>query len=757
MAAEQVPEARAHRRRRSVGRRVRRMDGPAKVRGSARFLTDLDRPGLLDAAVLRSPVPHGDIASVSLDEAVSMPGVVSAVTREDLLGSFDGRVRHYGDVVAAVAAETPERAEAAISAIEYELEPRESTHDPRESVTADAPVVQPPDPDYGQPRRHPRSVENPGYERNVDDYHRLEFGDVEAGLDDADHVFTAEYRTPRVNHCNLETHGCIAEWNRDTLVLTETIGNTGNTERTLERLFGDRYEVRVQAPPTAGSSFGGRSLATLTLEPVAATLSRETGRPVRLRFDREDEFTAGDSRHELFIQLSAGTTDAGRLTALDVDVVADTGPYPNGVGHIVLVNCQHRPLDLYRLENYRFEGVSAFTNNSPAGEYRGIGVTQITWALESHLDELVREAGLDPIAFRRHNWVESGYERPPTGRPVTSCGLLDCLARGREAFEARRQTDGGDGWRYGWGVASGTQSSTPASSKNVDYTEAELVLETDGALNVHVGAIDLGQGAETVLAQIVAEKTGVPIERVTVEGLGPGDGLEDKYGSIANRTTYLMGTAIERAARELVDRLRTHAADRLEAPADTLTLDASKVVTADGRSIAVTQLLEAPLSATGRAETDVAPASYGVHFAEVAVDEGTGTVDVRTYVAAQDVGYAINPALVEGQLEGAVQHGIEFALLSSFRLDDGLPTNASLDEYPVSSPVEMPDRLHCELVESREESGPFGAKGVGTPSIVPVAPAITNAIRDAIGVRFTTTPVRPADVYFALHDEGVDS
>jgi CO/xanthine dehydrogenase Mo-binding subunit len=734
----------------SVGHREKRPDARAKVRGTARFGTDLTREDALHAAVVRSQHPHARIESVETSAAEAIDGVVAVLTRPELPGGFDDRIRHYGDVIAAVAAETPGAAERAVDAISADLDPLDAVHDPRESVRKGAPVVQS-DPAFGQPDRHPVSAENPEYVQNVEDYHSLTVGDASAALSDADHVHEASYRTPRVTHCNLDRHCCLAEWRDGTLRLTETIGNRGHAEATLERLFGD-CEVEIEQPPHSGSSFGGRSLAKLTLEPVAGALARETERPVRLAFDREAEFTAGDSRHVTHIDITAGATADGRLSGLTVDVVADTGPYPNGVGHIVLSACRDRPLDLYEVEDYRYEGVSAFTNNPPAGEYRGIGVTQITWALESHLDELARQADFDPIEFRRQNWVEEGYERPTAG-PVTSCGLQACLERGREAIDDLSiGTD--DDRVVGRGVAAGGQITTPAVGKNDDYAEARFTLSPDGTLSVQTGSIDVGQGSTTVLGQIAAEATGVPLERVRVAGYDPDDPVDDKYGSIANRTTYLIGGAITRAAENLTRALRERAAAHFDVPAEAVSVADGQLETGDGRSTGVEELLAEPLSVTGRLEVTSAPIGYGVHFAEVAVDTETGAVDVRQYVAAQDVGFAINPTLVEGQLEGAVQHGIEFALLSELRAPGGIPENASLAEYPVSSPVEMPAELRCEIVESNESSGPYGAKGVGTPSQPPVAPAITNAIRDAVGARFTEAPVRDEDVFFALQEEG---
>ncbi|MFB6132290.1 MAG: xanthine dehydrogenase family protein molybdopterin-binding subunit, partial [Halanaeroarchaeum sp.] len=568
-----------------AGNDASRTDAREKTRGTARYPTDLERPDMLHGGVLRAQQPHAEITAVRTGDAEAIDGVAAVITREDLPDGFDTRIRHYGDAIAAVAGETEEAVSAALEAIEYDSDRLESTHDPRHSVRDGSPVVHR-EPEYGHPERHPRNVENSEYVQNVDDYHRLEVGDVASGFEAADHVFEEEYRTSRVNHCNLDRHCCLAEWEEGTLRVTETIGNPPSAKRTLERLF-PGSEVEIELPPESGSSFGGRSLVTLTLEPIAATLAREAGRPVRVAFDREEEFTSADSRHATVVEIKAGLTGEGRLTALSVDVVADTGPYPNGVGHIVLNAFENRPLDLYALENYRFEGVSAFTNNIPAGEYRGIGVTQLTWALVSHLDELARRAGVDPIEFQRRNWVEEGYERPHTGTPVTSCGLRECLERGRETFREIRTATEPDTESVvtGSGMGVGAQTTTPASEHNTDYTEATLELAPDGSLLVRTGAVELGQGAETVLGQIAADRLGVALERVTIVEHEPGSGVEDKYGSVANRTTYFMGRAVIEAADTLTRTLRERGSEYFDVPADAVTIAGGTLEAPDGQEI----------------------------------------------------------------------------------------------------------------------------------------------------------------------------
>lgn len=743
--------------RTGVGTSVRRVDVAGKLDGTAAYESDLEREELLYGAVLRTTVPHATVRAVETDAAAAIEGVACVVGRNQLLGRFDDRVRHHGDVLAAVAATDRRTAVRALDSVRVDLDPLEGVFDPRESVRADAPRIHPNNPDLKQHRRHEFTVENDAYVRNLDDYHRYAHGDVERGFADAAVVHEAEYETPRVHHCNLQSHCCLAEWRGDTLHLVETVGNMEETREEVAAVLDvgtDR--VVVEPPPTAGSSFGGRSLPKRTLEPVAATLAAETGRPVQLRFGRREEFTAAETRHATDVTVRMGLSAAGDITALSVDLVADTGAYPNGVGHIVLSNARDRPLDLYRIPNYRFEGVSAFTNNPVAGEYRGIGVTQMTAILESHLDELVRRAGLDPLTVRRRNFVDVGYTPPTRTTPIRSCGVLECLERGRERFETLRDgDDDGDGdgddptVRRGWGVAAGTH--TTGVGGRIDHSEVDLRLTSSGRISALTGAVDLGQGAQTVLAQIVAEETGLPAERVDVRRVPTDDSLDDPLGSVASRTTYAIGAATADAAARLATELRRRAAARLD-------VDESAVDLADGvahgpdGSVPIEVVASDGLSVTGRSETTDAPPAYGVHFAEVAADVETGVVAVTTFVPAQDVGFAINPAAVEGQLEGAVAHGLEFALYAELRLEEGVPTNPTLADYSVVSTAEMPRRLEPVLVEAAEASGPYGAKGVGTPSLPPVAPAVLNALRDCLGVRFTSFPVTPEMVVEALRE-----
>ena len=740
---------------RSVGRNVRKVDSLKKVTGVARYETDIEGEDLLHAAVVRSPLPHARIASIDTASAEAMSGVEEVVRRDEFLGLFDDRIRHYGDAIAAVAATDRPTAMKAVSAVEYQLEELDAVFDPEAALEESAPTIHPDNPEFKQHGRHPISIENDAYRKNVDDYHALTIGDVDGAFRDSSIVFEGEYRTPRVSHCNLATHCCIADWDGRQLTLTGTLSSPGRTQEELADFLGlARESVEIRVPDTVTSSFGGKSLRKLSLEPIAATLAVETACPVKLWFDREEEFVATATRHHTVYRLKTGVDSDGRIVAVDMRVVADTGAYPNGVGHIVLTNSRDRPFDLYRIRNFRFEGVSVFTNNIPAGEYRGIGSTQLCFAFESHLDELSREFDLDPDELRRSNFVEEGYVRAHTGRPIESCGVEECLDRGRDRFERLRRGPTDDpAKRWGWGFAPGTHT-TASGSSGTDSSETRLRLFETGRIVADTASIDNGQGSDTVMAQIIREELGVPANDVEIRRFPTTDDLDDVLGAVASRSTYIIGAAVRDAAGRMAAELVERASARFGVPASEISLDAGRA-TANGSSLPIGELVgdNGPITVVGDAVSDLNPPSYGVHFAEVEIDVGTGSVDVLTYLAAQDVGFAIHPRMVEGQLEGAVQHGVEFALYSEVKLAEGRPENATLADYPVVSPLEMPERLACEIIESEEPSGPYGAKGIGTPSMPPVAPAILNAVRDATGHRFRDPPADCETVFAAIEGE----
>jgi len=741
----------------TVGKSIERIDSLRKITGRATYGSDLESDGMLYGAVVRSTQPHARIVAVDTEPAESIDGVKAVVPRQELRGQYDDRVRFYGDVIAAVAADELSTAKRAAKAVTYELSPLDAVFEPAAAVRETAPRLHENNVDIGQHiDGHSFTVENDAWVQNIDDYHTFSLGDFETAYKQAEYTFEETYTSPRVTHCNLDTHCTVAQWEGETLVLTEMLASPkAGTKELAHFMDMDAENIEIHMPPTGSSNFGGRSLRKLTLEPIAATLARKTDAPVKLWWGRDEEFIAAETRHKTEYTIRMGITEEGKITAVKTEVMTDTGGYPSGIGHIVLWMSQNRLLDLYEVPNYEYEGVSVFTNNVPAGEYRGIGSTQFWFAMDSHIDELARMADLEPAVMRQRNLVDKQYENQATGSVNESTGALECLTQGQRQFDAVSASDTTDsGLLYGRGLSlavhptAGNIGETEGSS---DVSEVELTLE-DGRLRAKTGAVEQGQGSDTVVAQIVSEETGIPPSLIDVDRFPTSDDLTDAYGSIASRTTYVVGGAAFEAGRNLAERLKQLAATAVGADSRTITLENGIVRWSDG-SMPLEQLLQSidePVSVVGRHETDIQPPSYGAHFAAVAIDPGTGKIDLLTYIAAQDVGYAINPTAVEGQIEGAVLHGAEFALFSELVLENGSPQNANFADYATATAAKMPAQLETVIVESNEAAGPYGAKGVGTPCLPPVAPAVLNAIRDATGHRFTEPPVTSEAIHEVL-------
>lgn len=687
----------------TLGRTVAPKGAEAKLTGHGRFATDVDRPGLLHAAVLRSAVPHAEVEEIDVERAARGPGVAGVLTRREL--GLDSRVRQYGDVIAAVAASTAEQAHQALAAIDYRLRELPSVHDPAAAMSG-GPVL------YSE---HPD---------NVTCRMEVSYGTPAEVIAASEVRLDATYRSGRPTHCNLARHCCIAQASGDGAieVLTSVDAPYFARSELAHALDLAEERVRIVLPELASSSFGGRSGISRLCEPIAARLALSLpGRPVRLEFEPEEEFVAGHTRHPVAIRVLAGATADGQLQALDVDVTADHGAFPNFVARIVLANCRDRPLDLYDLEHYRFRGRAVVTNNPDAGEMRGIGSTQISYALSCHMDELARLLGMDPLDFQRRNAVHSGQVLRATGRELGGVGLRECLERGAAAIgwhsRGTASTDLGDGRYRGVGLGVGTHTTGLGTFHGADVSNAVLRMDPGGTVDLMVAAPDSGQGSATIYAQIVAEEAGVPYEAVRSLPVDTATAPMDPWGSVASRGAFVVGAAVRDAARRLRERLR----DGSQPP-----------ITVEGTSVSPTN-----------------PAGYGAYFAEVEVDSRTGEVRVVRVVAALDVGFVVNPQQCRGQIEGAVAMGVELALGSDLALQAGIPHNASFLDYRLASTLDVPT-VEVELIESHEPTGPYGLKGVGTPAMTPILPAICNAIRSATGYRVTDVPIFPETIWSAM-------
>ena len=726
-----------------VGRAIPRLDALRKVTGRGRYASDAPADQALVVKILGSPHPHAVVKHVRVERALAMPGVEAVLTRLEMAAEslvFDERVRFCGDPVAAVAARSEAEALAALEAIEVEYEPLPPLYDPEEALAPGAQQLY------------------PAYPGNIAEELHQAHGDVEQALRDSPVVLRRRYRTSRVPHANLETHVCIARVDADGIIdISSTMDGPYRARAEVAEMLGiDERSMRYHAFELSASARGARSHALPTVEPICILLARRVpGRAVRLHFTTEEEFICGSVRHPTVWDVEVGADRDGRLLGVRVRMVADHGSYRNFIARVVLKNACNRLPELYRIEHYRFDGYSVFTTNPDSSSFRGIGSTQLCMVFEACLDELARELGMDPVELRRRNIVHTGWVRPTDGRPIESCGLEECLSRGARAFgwetrEQRRRQASRPWLRRGFGMGLGVHTTGLAPGNREigaagDRTQVLLRMLPGGWAELMAHIIDIGQGSETVLIQIAAHELGLPPERISMPAPSTARTPRDDQGTSGSRTTYLVGRAVQEAARRTRDEILRRAAEHLRQPASELQLRDGVIVSRRDPAVRLELgALPGLEQVVGYAEvaSTHTPPSYGAAFAEVEVDLETGLTRVVRVVSAQDVGFAIHPRLVEGQVEGAVNDGVEHALYGELILRDGVAWNASFTDYHAVSMAEAPE-IQAVLVESGEATGPYGAKGVGTPALPPIPAAIANAVADATGVRVREYPITP--------------
>jgi CO/xanthine dehydrogenase Mo-binding subunit len=713
-----------------------------KVTGSGRFIGDVEEAGALHVAVLRSDLSHGLVETLDLGPALASRGVVAAVGRGEM--GLAPTVRQYGDLLAAVAAETPLLARAAIRQLQPVIRELPPIFDPREAAVAG-------DLDgssYDDPKGDATVRGNTVFEQTGD------FGDVDTAFAEADLVVEGTYRTGRPVHCNLSRHACFARLLPDGRieVVTSVDGPFYARRELAKQLKMPEERIIVVLPDLLSSSFGAHSTINPLLEPVAVALALKTqGRPVRFEFDPEEEFYSSHTRHPVEVRIRSGARADGLLLALDVDVVADHGAFPNYISRVVISNFRDRVGELVRVQNYRFRGRAISTNNPNAGEFRGIGSTQLMFCLGAHLDEVASRLGVDPVEFYAINAVEPGESAVTTGKLIRSSGLKECLREGAKAIEWHdrpHSEDLGDGRRRGIGVGIGTHT-TGLGHEGGDSSIARLSLLVDGRIELAIGAPDSGQGGATVYSQIAAQELGVPYELVEVAASDTRTSPKDFWGTVAARGAFMVGAAVGDAAIKLKQLITERAETSLQLK--DAVLESGKLLASDGRSMSLAEVASriGPVSVEGHSSSSDNPPTYGAYFAQVVADLETGEVKVERVVAALDVGYALNPLNCRGQIEGAVMMGIELALLGNLEVEDGIPVNGSFLAYHLATMHDLPE-IKAILVEATEPAGPYGVKGIGTPAMTPAAPAICNALSAALQRRVATIPARPEAVLSLL-------
>jgi CO/xanthine dehydrogenase Mo-binding subunit len=750
-----------------LGKPLKRRDAEPKLRGDARYTDDLHLPGLLHARLVTSPYAHARILRIDCDAARRTPGVVAVFTGHDLLPEGPEpaeRARHLlardkviyaGQPVAIVVAESPYVAADAAALVEVEYDELPAVVDPLAAMTPEAPVIRPKELEGEWAEAGMHATVSGGEEldvrrlpANVTNAVRFQRGDVMQGFASADVVIERTYRTPFVHQAYLEPHASVAVPRPDggVTIYTTTQGQFYCRNVTATTL-GLPHEMVTIVPMEVGGGFGGK---TVLLEPLVAALALRLGRPVKLVLTRTEEFLLATPAPAAIFELRAGARRDGTLTALRARVIFDSGAYPGAPVTIALLLLG----GTYRWEHLDLLGYEVLTNKPGTGAYRAPGVPQATFALEQLIDELARAIGQDPLELRLRNAARTG-DLQPNGVPWPPIGLVDVLERARQhpLWRSRQRRP-----NEGWGIAVGGWPG------GIEPCAANIRLNHDGTFTVTLGAIDI-TGTHTVLAMIAAEVLDQPVERIRVKLL-PTDSAPYAGMSGGSKITYTVGLAVQAAAEDAKRQLLEIAANELEAAPEDLELvdGAIRVRGMPDRQITLSEIAHlsmvfggkyAPVYGTGRSVVRQQSPGFNAQIAHVAVDPDTGEVEVLDLVAIQDVGRALNPALVEEQVHGGVGQGIGWALHEAMRWsENGQPLNPSFLDYDLPKASQLPP-IAVELVEVPSPIGPFGAKGVGEPPVVPTAAAIANAIADAIGVHLSELPITPERVLAALRDRAV--
>ncbi|MES9554191.1 MULTISPECIES: molybdopterin cofactor-binding domain-containing protein [unclassified Streptomyces] len=755
----------------SVGRNLPAPAGPQVVTGTARYTFDIEVPGVLHMKVLRSPHAHARITSVDTAAALRVPGVHAVFTHRDAperhfstarhehpeedpddTRVLDDTVRHVGQRVAAVVADSEAAAEEGCRRVEVTYEVLPAVLDPEEAMRPGAPVVHDKDATTARIAR-PRD--------NVVGEAHGETGDVEAGFAEADAVYEGTFRTQRVQHASLETHGAVAWLDEDDrLVVRSSTQTPFLTRRALCALYDLPHDrVRVVAG-RVGGGFGGKQ--EMLVEDLVALAVLRLRRPVKLEYTRAEQFHGATTRHPFTIGVKAGARRDGTLTALRLRVVSNTGAYGNH-GPAVMFHSVGESTAVYRAPHKKVDAYSVYTHTVPAGAFRGYGLGQVMFAVESALDELARELGMDPLEFKAKNIIGPGEAMiTPNGEEedlhIASYGLDQCLAIVRRARTEPVGEPVPEGWLVGEGAALAMIATGPPGGHIAD---ARAALLPDGGFELGVGTAEFGNGTTTVHRQIAAGELATTVDRITVRQSDT-DVVRHDTGAFASTGVVVAGKATLRATRALADLLLDFAAVHLGVPRADCRLAEEAVLHPGGR-LPLKELYTAAravgvgFAAEGHFGGTPRSVAFNAQWFRIAVDPGTGEIRILRSVHAADAGQVMNPMQCRGQVEGGVAQALGATLFENVRIDErGEVGTAAFRRYRLPQYADVP-RTEVHFMETADAIGPLGAKSMSESPFNPVAPAFANALRDATGVRFTRLPLTRDRVWLALSDQSVSS
>jgi putative selenate reductase molybdopterin-binding subunit len=731
--------------------------------------------GMLYGALLTSPHAHACIRNINVEEARSLPGVRAVLTYKDVPRvkyasggqsypqplpydqvSLDNKMRHVGDRLAVVAADTLEIAERALDLIQVDYEVLPAVVDMEAAIQDGSPVIH-------------DELDTTGIydrERNVVVHIKAQVGDVEKAFAEADRVFEGEYRTPMQQQAHLEPHVTITYLDEDDrLVIRTSTQVPFHIRRMVAPLIGLPVKSIRVIKPRIGGGFGNKQ--ELILEDLCAHLTLATGRSVRMEYTRTQEFTSSRRRHANIVRYKVGVK-GDIVTAADLYLIGDTGAYGT---HALTVNMVggFKGLTLYNPPNAKFVSDVVYTNTIPAGAFRGYGAMQCQYGIEVLMAEIAEELDLDVVEFKRKNWLKVGEPmhlskqlgegREGVEQSLQTSALDQCMDIGLKAtdfYNKRRKYGVQSGrYRHGIGMAVVMHGSGIA---NLDMAAATLKMNDDGSFNLLIGATDLGTGSDTILAQMAAEILAVPLEHIIVYSSDT-DFTPFDTGAYASSTTYISGTAVRKAALSVKEQILEHAALMLELPVtDGMKLENKEVIATDGRSVtlgdvglsSLHQRDQHQIMATASHVSPVSPPPTAVQFVEITLDTQTGKIETQRLLMVVDCGRVINPITAAGQVEGGMAQALGFALTEEMLFDqEGQPLNPSFSKYHIPRASNIP-AMDVIFVETDEPSGPFGAKSVAEISIDGVAPAMASAIHNATGIWMREVPYTPERVKAAL-------
>ncbi len=739
----------------TIGKSLPRIEGVGKVTGQTQYASDLRFDGLLSAKVLRSPIPHGRIVRVDTSKARSIPGVHAVITGTDVAGIFVGtrvkdqpvlatdRVRFVGDAVAAVAAESVEIAEQAITLIDVEYEELDFVDDPVEALKPSAPLLHPDRSKYKNAPQLPDGV--PAH--NLQSYVHWKNGDLEEGFRRAVRVFEHTFRTPLSHHGYIEPHACTVQAHPDgrVEVWASNKGPWGLRDQMAEDFGLAKEKIKVHIVHVGGD-FGAK--ASLIDVPIAYHLSKATGRPVKLVLGSTEEILAGGHRHPAVITLRTGVNEKGALVAVKAAVYFGGGAYGSQKANPqVTVLGGRRLASMYRVPAISVETFCAYTNHVACTQTRTPGSPQIVFAFESQMDIMARELALDPVELRRRNVLRDG-DASPMGEKWNHILVGEVLERAVKASGWKRNSPKKN---RGWGIAL-YERGTPEGKAS-----AAITLEADGRINVLTGVPDVGPGFYTITQQMVAETLGVSPERVGVK-FEDTDSLPFDPGTGGSKQTNTSGHAVYKAAREVREKLLALGARELGCNLEDVKQQGNKLMATGRKPVTVENMIALAVRENGGPvfhltmyEPKDMPkvTGFAAQVAEVEIEPSTGAIHVINLTTAHDTGTVLNHLTLTGQIEGGVVTGFGFALMEENPMVDGKIATLTLGEAKLPCIQDMPP-LKTILVESPTGPTPFGGKSIAENPNVPTAAAIANAIADACGVRIFDLPLTAEKVYWGL-------